>query len=144
MKRFFSILLAVCLLATCVPMDTYAMVGALNTTTEAVSADSNGASVGTYKVRWIQNDHIRLYVVTNRVDKETYLVTVPARTKASAKEACDMVTQKKIYQKPYFTAGSKRIRYSTRDVSVSNDAITVKYVLKPYEQISGLEKIPMW
>ncbi|WNV58131.1 hypothetical protein RJD28_00745 [Oscillospiraceae bacterium NTUH-002-81] len=85
MKRFFSILLAVCLLATCVPMDTYAMVGALNTTTEAVSADSNGASVGTYKVRWIQNDHIRLYVVTNRVDKETYLVTVPARTKASAK-----------------------------------------------------------
>ena len=51
-----------------------------------------------------------------------------------------MVTQKKIYQKPYFTAGSKRIRYSTRDVSVSNDAITVKYVLKPYEQISGLEK----
>ena len=83
MKRFFSILLAVCLLATCVPMDTYAMVGALNTTTEAVSADSNGASVGTYKVRWIQNDHIRLYVVTNRVDKETYLVTVPARTKAS-------------------------------------------------------------
>ena len=42
MKRFFSILLAVCLLATCVPMDTYAMVGALNTTTEAVSADSNG------------------------------------------------------------------------------------------------------
>ena len=140
MKRFFSILLAVCLLATCVPMDTYAMVGALNTTTEAVSADSNGASVGTYKVRWIQNDHIRLYVVTNRVDKETYLVTVPARTKASAKEACDMVTQKKIYQKPYFTAGSKSVRYSTRDVSVSNDAITVKYVLKPYEQISGLEK----
>lgn len=140
MKRFFSILLAVCLLATCVPMDTYAMVGALNTTTEAVSADSNGASVGTYKVRWIQNDHIRLYVVTNRVDKETYLVTVPARTKASAKEACDMVRQKGIYQKPYFTAGSKSVRYSTRDVSVSNDAITVKYVLKPYEQISGLEK----
>ena len=83
-KKFLSILLAVCVLACFVPMDAYAIVGSVRSETEEVT--NNKGTYRNYDVTWIENDHIRLYFVqSSKINfGGGYLVTVPARTKASA------------------------------------------------------------
>ncbi len=104
-KRFLSILLAVCMLACFAPVDAYAIVGAVNSETEEV-ATRQRQTYSNYKVSWIENEHIRLYFVEQVTERKNYMVTVPARTKASAREAVQMV-KKGVYQSPYFTANGK-------------------------------------
>lgn len=58
-KKFLSILLAVCMLACFVPMDAYAIVGSVRSETEEVT--NNKGTYRNYNVTWIENDHIRLY-----------------------------------------------------------------------------------
>ncbi len=137
-KRFLSILLAVCMLACFAPVDAYAIVGAVNSETEEV-ATRQRQTYSNYKVSWIENEHIRLYFVEQVTERKNYMVTVPARTKASAREAVQMV-KKGVYQSPYFTANGKEIPYDTRDVSVVNDELTVKYTFKPYTKVTSKYK----
>lgn len=136
-KKFLSILLAVCMLACFVPMDAYAIVGSVRSETEEVT--NNKGTYRNYNVTWIENDHIRLYFVqSSKINfGGGYLVTVPARTKASAKEAYDMVFNKKIYQYPYFVANSEKISVSSRSVTADKNSITVKYEFKPYKQVTS-------
>ena len=136
-KKFLSILLAVCMLACFVPMDAYAIVGSVRSETEEVT--NNKETYRNYDVTWIENDHIRLYFVqSSKINYGGgYLVTVPARTKASAKEAYDMVFNKRIYQHPYFVANSQQISVSSRSVTADKNSITVKYEFKPYKQVTS-------
>ena len=136
-KKFLSILLAVCMLACFVPMDAYAIVGSVRSETEEVT--NNKETYRNYDVTWIENDHIRLYFVqSSKINYGGgYLVTVPARTKASAKEAYDMVFNKRIYQYPYFVANSQQISVSSRSVTADKNSITVKYEFKPYKQVTS-------
>ena len=55
-KKFLSILLAVCVLACFVPMDAYAIVGSVRSETEEVT--NNKGTYRNYDVTWIENDHM--------------------------------------------------------------------------------------
>ena len=147
MKRIIGILLAVCMIASFVPIETYAMVGAL-TEESAWPSNPSGIHEGIYfkyHVYWIESEYIRMYLLmgTDAVkDKNTYLVTVPNRTRASAKEAYDMVFTKGVYQRPYFLANSKEITYDSYSIRTANDNtwIEISYVFKPYTQIKKLSQ----
>ncbi|MCI6537321.1 MAG: hypothetical protein MR443_06715 [Lachnospiraceae bacterium] len=135
-KKFLSLLLAVCMLVCFAPVDAYAIVGAVNSGSGEVTGTAQRKKYADYRVSWIENEHIRLYFVEQVVGRKNYMVTVPARTKASAKEAVQMV-RKGIYQSAYFTANEKEILYDTRNVSVADDALTVRYEFKPCTKVSS-------
>ena len=124
------------------PIETYAMVGAL-TEVPAWPKNPSGIHEGIYnkyQVHWMENQYIRMYWLTGTdevKDKNIYLVTVPARTEASAKEAYDMVFTKGVYQRPYFMANTKEITYDSWSIQTANDNtwIEISYVFKPYTQI---------
>ena len=147
LKRIISILLAVCMIASFGPIETYAMVGAL-TEVPAWPKNPSGIHEGIYnkyQVHWMENQYIRMYWLTGTdevKDKNIYLVTVPARTNASAKEAYDMVFTKGVYQRPYFMANSKEITYDSWSIQTANDNtwIEISYVFKPYTQIKKLSR----
>ena len=90
------------MLACFVPMDAYAIVGSVRSETEEVT--NNKGTYRNYNVTWIENDHIRLYFVQSSKIKFWRWLSgnCAARTKASAKEAYDMVFNKKIYQVSIF------------------------------------------
>ncbi|MEI3219047.1 MAG: hypothetical protein V8S08_04700 [Lachnoclostridium sp.] len=104
-KRIVSMLLAVCMIASFVPLNAHAMVGAL---TEDFVWPTNPSAIQEaiyqkYQVYWIESEYIRMYLLIgtdSAKDKHTYLVTVPNLTKASAKEAYDMVFTKGVYERP--------------------------------------------
>ena len=129
------------------PIETYAMVGAL-TEVPAWPKNPSGIHEGIYnkyQVHWMENQYIRMYWLTGTdevKDKNIYLVTVPARTEASAKEAYDMVFTKGVYQRPYFMANSKEITYDSWSIQTANDNtwIEISYVFKPYTQIKKLSR----
>lgn len=139
MKKFLSILLAVCMLVCVAPVDAYAIVGAVHSESGEVTGTTQRQDYAEYKVSWIENEYIRLYFVEHAVNKTNYLVTVPARTKASVKQAIQMV-RKGSYQRAYFTANGKEIAYNTRKVSVADNALTVKYEFQPYSKVSSRYK----
>ena len=144
MKRIISILLALCLIMGVAPMKTYAMVGAL--TEQIVDTKPTDMPTGIYKnyqVDWIENDYIRMYWMTGKdKDKNIYLVTVPTQkgTQASAREAYEMVFDKGVYQRPYFSANSKEIIYDSWSIKHSRNSIEVSYVFKPYTQLKKLSQ----
>ena len=146
-KRIVSMLLAVCMIASFVPLNAHAMVGAL---TEGFVWPTNPSAIQEaiyqkYQVYWIESEYIRMYLLIgtdSAKDKNTYLVTVPNLTKASAKEAYDMVFTKGVYQRPYFTANSQEITYDSWSIKTANDNtwIEISYTFKPHTQIKKLSQ----
>ena len=147
MKRILSVLLLVCLIVSAVPLKAYAMLGAL---TDPIVWPKNPSSINEaiynkYHAYWIENDYIRFYLLKGTdaaKDTNTYLVTVPTLTAASAKEAYDMVFTKGVYQRPYFQANTKEISPDSWTVKTSNDNtwIEISYTFKPYTQIKKLSQ----
>ena len=123
-KRFLSILLLFCMLICVAPPEAYALVGASQTSAarEDMAAwrifeDYNG-----YNIYCLNNRYIRFYFLTskNSSNKNNYMVTLPARTEASGAEAYDMVFNKGIYQRVYFTIDSKEVSFDTRSVETAS------------------------
>lgn len=128
-KRFISAFIVLCMIICTIPAEVSALVGAVREPSELVTGRSevyNG-----YKVSWINNKYIRFYFLEDSRDrdKNNYMVTVPARSEGSAAEAYDMVFNKKIYQREYFTKNSSEVPYDSRNVSInlSERCITVGY-----------------
>ena len=135
-KRLVSLFLVLCMMTGFAPQ-AFALVGSLR------DREKSGARVDEYsgyEVRWMENADktIRLYVVTRPYgsDKNTYFVTVPARTTASAQEAYDMIFNKKIYQRAYFTREGSNLDWNSREVEIggypdsqSGFAVNIKYKL---------------
>ncbi|MCI5503262.1 MAG: InlB B-repeat-containing protein [Eubacterium sp.] len=146
MKRIISTLLALCLIMGVVPMNTYAMVGAL--TNPDIYTPSWEIATDVYKgyqTNWIENQYIRMYWLTEtsgKNDENIYLVTVPVKsgTKPSAREAYEMVFDKGVYQRPYFSANSKEITYDSWSIRQNATSLEVTFGFKPYTQIKKLSQ----
>lgn len=135
-KRLVSLFLVLCMMTGFAPQ-AFALVGSLR------DREKSGArfdEYSGYEVKWLENADktIRLYVVTRPYgsDKNTYFVTVPARTTASAQEAYDMIFNKKIYQRAYFTREGSNLDWNSREVEIggypdsqSGFAVNIKYKL---------------
>ena len=128
-KRFISAFVVLCMIICTIPAEVSALVGAVREPSELVTGRSE--NYNGYKVSWINNKYIRFYFLedTRDRDKNNYMVTVPARSEGSAAEAYDMVFNKKVYQREYFTKNSSEVPYDSRNVSInlSERCITVGY-----------------
>lgn len=135
-KRLVSLFLVLCMMTGFAPQ-AFALVGSLR---DRPSSTGRIDEYSGYQVRWMTNADktIRLYVVTRPYgsDKNTYFVTVPARTSGSAQEAYDMIFNKKIYQRAYFTRAGSNLDWNSREVEIggypdsqSGFAVNIKYKL---------------
>lgn len=126
------------MLLVCINTNVSAIVGAADG--EPVAASWRYEEINGYKVYWMNNKYIRFYVLysDSGSNKNTYLVTTPARSGGSGGEAYDMVFNKGIYQRVYFTKGGREISYDSREIFTesadlgdgkSRPGIRIKYTL---------------
>lgn len=120
-KRLLSILLTLCMIVCILPTEVFAVGGAAYNPEEVTTGSDTYKNYSgyEYKVTWIENDYIRVYCVEPKFSSSTcYMVTVPARTKASAKEAYDMVINKKTFQMISFSKKQRKIDWNSKKISL--------------------------